>query len=300
MIRTLDLFSGIGGFALGLERAGGFQTSAFCEIDPFARRVLAKHWPQVRRYHDVTAISAGRLAADGIAIGAICGGFPCQDISVAGKGIGLDGARSGLWREFARLIGEIRPSWVIAENVPALRNRGADRVFADLEALGYAWWSGVVGAVHVGAPHQRNRVWIIAHAEGGRHGRDGVGRHEVTADSRAPLAHAEHGGREGWNAHWEGPSAALPRGEGSCPDSARLEERQPSNPGRTRPHSWPDFSGMDWWATEPAVGRVAHGVPDRVDRLRCLGNAVVPAIPEMLGRTILSVEAKLAEFRHAA
>jgi len=247
MIRTLDLFSGIGGFALGLERTGGFHTAAFCEIDPFARRVLAKHWPQVRRYHDVTAISAGRLAADGIAIDAICGGFPCQDISVAGKGIGLDGARSGLWREFARLIGEIRPAWVIAENVPALRNRGADRVFADLEALGYAWWAGVVGAFHVGAPHQRNRVWIIAHA-----------------------------------------------------NSARLEIRQSGNASGARQGGWPDFSGMEWWATEPAVGRVAHGVPDRVDRLRCLGNAVVPVIPELLGRTILSVTAKLAERQHAA
>ncbi len=312
MIRTLDLFSGIGGFALGLERTGGFHTAAFCEIDPFARRVLAKHWPQVRRYHDVTAISAGRLAADGIAIDAICGGFPCQDISVAGKGIGLDGARSGLWREFARLIGEIRPAWVIAENVPALRNRGADRVFADLEALGYAWWAGVVGAVHVGAPHQRNRVWIIAHAK--------------------------HGGCEGRNEHGEGPSAALPRGKvlayaasegwqvgrpagkspggaqesagvldesercgsGSYRDSARLEVWQSGNASGARQGGWPDFSGMEWWATEPAVGRVAHGVPDRVDRLRCLGNAVVPVIPELLGRTILSVTAKLAECQHAA
>jgi DNA (cytosine-5)-methyltransferase 1 len=274
MIRTLDLFSGIGGFALGLERTGGFHTAAFCEIDPFARRVLAKHWPQVRRYHDVTAISADRLAADGIAIDAICGGFPCQDISVAGKGIGLDGSRSGLWREFARLIGEIRPAWVIAENVPALRNRGADRVFADLEALGYAWWAGVVGAVHVGAPHQRNRVWIIAHAK--------------------------HGGCEGRNAHGEGPSAALSCGADAHANSARLEIRQSGNASGARQGGWPDFSGMEWWATEPAVGRVAHGVPDRVDRLRCLGNAVVPVIPELLGRTILSVTAKLAERQHAA
>ena len=310
MIRTLDLFSGIGGFALGLERTGGFHTAAFCEIDPFARRVLAKHWPQVRRYHDVTAISAGRLAADGIAIDAICGGFPCQDISVAGKGIGLDGARSGLWREFARLIGEIRPSWVIAENVPALRNRGADRVFADLEALGYAWWAGVVGAVHVGAPHQRNRVWIIAHAEGGGHGRDGGGRHEVITDSRAPLADAASAG---WTVGRPAgkPSGAAQEsagvfdesercGSGSYPYSARLEKRQSSDAGRARPHGWPNFIGMEWWATEPAVGRVAHGVPDRVDRLRCLGNAVVPVIPELLGRTILSVTAKLAERQHAA
>lgn len=310
MIRTLDLFSGIGGFALGLERTGGFHTAAFCEIDPFARRVLAKHWPQVRRYHDVTAISAGRLAADGIAIDAICGGFPCQDISVAGKGIGLDGARSGLWREFARLIGEIRPAWVIAENVPALRNRGADRVFADLEALGYAWWAGVVGAVHVGAPHQRNRVWIIAHATGGRHGCHGGGCQEVTADSGALLADAAG---EGWQVgRPAGKSSGAAQesagvfdelkrcSSGAHANGARLAIRQSGNASGARQGGWPDFSGMEWWATEPAVGRVAHGVPDRVDRLRCLGNAVVPVIPELLGRTILSVTAKLAERQHAS
>ena len=121
-MRLLDLFSGIGAFSLGLERAG-FTTVAFCEIEPFCRRVLAKHWPDVPIYDDVRHLDAARLRDDGIdRIEAICGGFPCQDISVAGRGAGLDGERSGLWREYRRLVGELRPLHVIVENVGALRN----------------------------------------------------------------------------------------------------------------------------------------------------------------------------------
>ena len=105
--RLLDLFSGIGGFSLGLERSGGFKTVAFCEIDPFCRKVLAKHWPKVPCYDDVRTLTAARLAADGISVDAICGGFPCQDISVAGLGAGIDGERSGLWSEYARIISEL-------------------------------------------------------------------------------------------------------------------------------------------------------------------------------------------------
>jgi DNA (cytosine-5)-methyltransferase 1 len=123
-LRVLDLFSGIGGFSIGLERTGGFETVAFCEIEPFPRRVLAKHWPGVPCYHDVRELTAERLAADGIGVDAICGGFPCQDISLAGKGAGMDGERSGLWSEYARLIGELRPRYVIVENVAALLGRG--------------------------------------------------------------------------------------------------------------------------------------------------------------------------------
>lgn len=161
-MRTLSLFSGIGGLDLGLERAG-FEIVAQCEADPFARAVLRKHWPGVRCFEDVRAMDATTLDVD-----AVVGGFPCQDVSCAGRGLGIEhGERSGLWREFARIVREARPRWVIAENVPALRTRGADRVLGDLEAIGYTCWPLVVGAEHVGAPHRRHRVFIVAHAERG-------------------------------------------------------------------------------------------------------------------------------------
>lgn len=159
---VLDLFSGVGGFSLGLERAG-FKTAAFCEIDPWCRRVLAKHWPGVPCYDDVRNLNAARLRIDGIRrIDAICGGFPCQDVSLAGKGAGLDGERSGLWREYARLVGELRPRLIIVENVGALRGRGLLAILGDLTALGYDAAAHAVPAAAAGADHLRDRVWIIA------------------------------------------------------------------------------------------------------------------------------------------
>ena len=113
--KVLDLFSGIGGFSLGLDRAGGFETVAFCEIEPYCQKVLAKHWPGVPIYDDVRTLTADTLARDGIGVDVICGGFPCQGISEAGLREGLQDARSGLWSEYARLIGEIRPKYVIVE-----------------------------------------------------------------------------------------------------------------------------------------------------------------------------------------
>lgn len=166
-MNVLDLFSGIGGFSLGLERAG-MRTVAFCEANEFCQRVLAKHWPDVPCYPDVRALTADRLATDGIAVDAICGGFPCQDISYAGYGAGLAGERSGLWTEYARLIGELRPRYVIVENVAALLNRGLDIVLRDFATLRYdAEWHAVAAA-HVGAPHLRDRVWIIAYPQAER------------------------------------------------------------------------------------------------------------------------------------
>ena len=168
-MRVLDLFSGIGGFSLGLERAG-MTTVAFCEIEPFCRAVLAKHWPGVPCYDDIRTLTAERLAADGISVDVIAGGFPCQDISIAGKGAGLAGERSGLWREYHRIIGEIRPAWCVIENVTALRTRGLDEVLGGIAALGYnAEWH-CIPASAIGAPHRRDRVWIIAHprCSGGR------------------------------------------------------------------------------------------------------------------------------------
>jgi DNA (cytosine-5)-methyltransferase 1 len=274
-MNVLDLFSGIGGFSLGLERAG-MRTVAFCEINPFARRVLAKHWPSIPCYDDVRTINADRLRSDGIAVDGICGGFPCQDISVAGKNAGIEGERSGLWKEYARIIGELRPRFVIVENVAALLNRGLDVVLADLAEVGYdAEWH-CIPASAIGAPHRRDRIWIVAYPAG-----DGWGEGEPFSDAwcdpprrkrtwqsggiRSDVADAdrrnEHGG-----------SRALQMGWG------RLARKttQDGDAGRTQ------------WGFEPDVGRVAHGVSDRVDRLCGLGNAVVPQIPEIIGRAIMT------------
>jgi DNA (cytosine-5)-methyltransferase 1 len=271
-LRVLDLFSGIGGFGLGLERAGGFRVAAFCEISAFCRRVLATHWPEVRCYHDIQALTAERLAADGIRVDVIAGGFPCQDISVAGAGAGLDGVRSGLWWEYARLIDEIRPRWAIIENVGALRSRGLDVVLWSLVALGYdARWN-CIPASRLGAPHQRDRVWIVAHAARGGARRDGERRQPVVDCRTTDVA----------DAHGQG-----------------LEKRVAEDASRAWALGWPDPERSDWWAVEPDVGRVAHGIPDRVDRLHALGNAVVPQIPEYLGRIVLAAEARFAEACHA-
>ncbi len=159
---VIDVFSGIGGFSLGLHWAG-LQTRAFCESDPRARAVLRRHWPGVPVYSDIRTLSGARLQDDGVPRPfVLCGGFPCQDISAAGRGAGLEGERSGLWGEMARLVSECGPRWVVVENVPALRGRGADRVLGELEAFGYACWPVVVGAAHAGAPHRRARVWVVA------------------------------------------------------------------------------------------------------------------------------------------
>ena len=160
-MRVLSLFAGIGGFDIGLE-AAGFQTVAFCEIEPYCQAVLAKHWPGVPIYDDIRTLTADTLRRDGIVIDAICGGFPCQDLSYAGKRAGIQGARSGLWSEYRRLIGELRPRFAIMENVPGLLSLGMGTVLGDLSALGYSCFYDCIPAAAVGAPHRRDRVWIIA------------------------------------------------------------------------------------------------------------------------------------------
>ncbi len=159
-----SLFAGIGGFDLGLERAG-MVCKWQVELDDYASRVLAKHWPNVPRHDDVRTFPT---AERDWSVDLVCGGFPCQDISIAGKGAGLAGERSGLWYEFARILGDIRPRWAIIENVPALTSRGLDAVLCDLASLGFdAEWH-VIPASAVGAPHRRERIWIVAHASGER------------------------------------------------------------------------------------------------------------------------------------
>jgi DNA (cytosine-5)-methyltransferase 1 len=192
-LKVLDLFSGIGGFSLGLERTGGFETVAFCEIEDFPRRVLAKHWPDVPCYRDVRELTAERLAADGIAVDVITGGFPCQDISVAGNQAGItDGTRSGLWSEIIRLACDLRPKFIIVENVsnllagPSERPGGwFGRVLADLAECGYdAEWENIPASA-LGAPHRRERVWLIAYPD-----QDGCEFGILTQDRIRPVESA--------------------------------------------------------------------------------------------------------------
>lgn len=233
-LKVLDLFSGIGGFSLGLERTGGFETVAFCEIDPFCQKVLKKHWPDVPIYNDVRT-----LDYDG-AVDVITGGFPCQDISEAGKRKGIDGDRSGLWREVVRIMGDIRPRYAILENVSDLLSGGDGqwfgRVLGDLAALGYYVGWNSIQAADLGAAHIRDRVWITAFLS------DTDGERCIQC----------------WRQQFK-------------------KSRAPAGDVHT-------------FSNEPEPARVVDGVPHRVDRLKSLGNAVVPQIPEMIGYAILEAE----------
>ena len=240
-MNVLDLFSGIGGFSLGLERAG-MRTVAFCEIEEYPRSVLAHRWPSVPAYNDVRELTAARLAADGIGVDVICGGFPCQDISLAGYGKGLEGERSGLWREFARLVGDLRPRYVIVENVAALNFRGLLDVLADLAEAGFdAEWH-CIPACYLGAWHGRDRTWILAYP---------IGQLEKCG-CEAPVLRQPH------------LSLELSRGFAEWPGRSNLPE--------SRFH------------------RGSDGVPYWMDRVAACGNAVVPQVPEIIGRAIMSIE----------
>jgi DNA (cytosine-5)-methyltransferase 1 len=159
-VRIGSLFAGIGGLELGLERAGVGRTIWQVERDEYCRKILERHWPDATRYDDVCTVGAHNLAP----VDVVCGGFPCQDLSYAGKGAGLSGERSGLWSEFARIVRELRPHFVVVENVPALLARGLGVVLGDLAACGYdATWDCIPAAA-VGAPHLRYRLFIVAYA----------------------------------------------------------------------------------------------------------------------------------------
>ena len=283
-MKVLDLFAGIGGFTLGLERAG-FETVAFCEIDSYAQKVLAKNWPEVSIYDDVRTITAERLASDGIRVDVITGGFPCQDISVSGNQAGIqDGTRSGLWTECARLIGELQPRYAIFENVTNLLNgeRGAwfKRVLWDISALGYdAEWH-CIPASELGAHHHRDRIWIIAYPSG-------VGHGQCIAETNQSNG-ASEGGVKG-SSFLADTQCQPRRHNGELEASTR---QWPHSPIKSRPicQKLTYTAGQAFWRTEPDVGRVADGIPSRSHRLKCLGNAVVPPIPELIGRAIMKKE----------
>lgn len=198
-MRVLSLFSGIGAHDLGLEWAG-FEIVGQVEIDEFCQKILKKHFPKAKRWTDICAVTANDIRRRCGRIDLITGGFPCQDISTAGKQKGLvEGERSGLWREMWRLIRDLRPDWLLLENVPSLRTKGSDNIIAALEGLGYTCWPLVVGAVHAGAPHERRRVWIVAYASRNlwRTSRDGLREAFNRAGEELGDTNSEHGGQGG-------------------------------------------------------------------------------------------------------
>ena len=363
-MNELHLFAGAGGGILG-GMLLGHRTVCAVEIDPYCRKVLLQRqrdgilpwfpiWDDVRTFDG----KPWRGVVD-----VVCGGFPCQDISVAGKGAGIDGERSGLWGEMARIIGEVQPRIVFVENSPALVTRGLGRVLGDLSEMGYDSQWGIVSAADAGAPHLRRRIWILAYADsindamrgysrddaktmdqGQLHARGSFSNSrsgcEKSAGQNSNVANANEVGRygrageqrAGWRAELENGGWQRVSFAGDCDDDGYCalcgleyaEECECPGPtmdgyeycerdgimfGRPIPDaeeqglegaestrdSWPDGQSCqsgpgrrenDWWATESELGRVAHGVANRVDRLKAIGNGQVPAVAALAWRIL--------------
>lgn len=271
-----SLFAGIGGFELGFESTGRIKTEWQVEKDDYAQRVLAKHWPDVYRHDDVCTFPTPQAKPVDI----ITAGWPCQDISFAGKGAGLDGQRSGLFYEAIRIVRDLGPSYIVLENVRAILNRGIDRVLGTLADIGYdcEWHS--IRAASVGAPHRRERVFIIAYCRGER--LEGV---------REAGAKGEPTGRVG------GESSRL--GEVSMLRRLRMHPPLPftrmgvqlfcHRRKRFRELQYGPIYGSDLWPSYTGRIRVADGIPDRTHRLRCLGNAVVPQVAQVVAERLLEI-----------
>lgn len=307
-LKILDLFSGIGGFSLGLEATGHFETKAFCEIEPFCQQVLKKNFPGVPIFDDIRTLKGTDIGA----IDIITGGYPCQPFSVAGKQKAEQDPRH-LWPEYFRLIQELKPTWVIGENVSGHIKLGLDSVLEDLASEGYSTRTFSISASSIGANHKRERVWTVAYTYDTR---NRTSQHETNSD------------REKINEGWKEQSFSEPSRQSEDVANSQsqwrreprysYQEKRSSESSSTQPQSsssdvadsdserlkeqWRPKSistkgdksecssseeGIGWWESEPRVGRVAHGIPKRVDRLKSLGNAVVPHIPYYIGQAII-------------
>ena len=332
-LNHLDLFSGIGGFSLGLEATGGFETKAFCDIEKYPRQVLQRHWPHVKQYEDIKELNYERLKADGIdSIDIIKGGYPCQPFSIAGRQKGEQDPRH-LWPEYFRLVKELRPTWVIGENVSGHIKLGLDTVIEDLESEDYAVRPFSISASSIGANHQRERVWILAYSERNgllaaekqrsfektisnqSKGKNDTLNVERTSSVSETKSDVENSRRSQWpRAEQRGENENETRKENanqferssstSEVDVANTNDERLQRQWQSRNQFTPRFNssresseegqgtvGQGWWESEPNMGRVAHGIPKRVDRLKSLGNSLVPQIPYYIGKTILEVMA---------
>ena len=305
----LDLFSGIGGFALAAKWAG-LQTIQFVELDPYCQRVLKKNFPDVPIHDDITTLDGTQFKD----IFLITGGFPCQDISIAGKGAGLDGERSGLWTELHRIIGEVRPRFALIENVPALTFRGGARVIGDLAEIGYDCEWQIVGADDVGAPHRRKRIWIVAHSDSDRvfstaqkhfrnrpeeNGKERQAQSCNSSQSSTDVAYSKSAGCQTWSSNRMGTEHGSRRNERLPPGASGTPETLADSNSTGCKEQWRAISNAQEqsaaecrgrWLPEPSMGRVAHGIPHRVDRLRGIGNAIVPQVAFEIIKTILNAD----------
>ena len=330
-LQHLDLFSGIGGFSLGLEATGGFETKAFCDIEKYPRQVLQKHWPHVKQYEDIKELNYERLKADGIdSIDIITGGYPCQPFSIAGRQKGEQDPRH-LWPEYFRLVKELRPTWVIGENVSGHIKLGLDTVIEDLESEDYSVRPFSISASSIGANHQRERIWIVAYSERNgllaaekqrsfektisnqSKGKNDTLNVERTSSVSETSSDVENSRRSQWpraelrgenenetrkeNANQFKRSSSTSEVDVANTNDERLQRQWQSrnqftsrfNSSRESSEEGQRTMGQGWWESEPNMGRVAHGIPKRVDRLKSLGNSLVPQIPYYIGKTILEV-----------
>lgn len=317
-MRVLSLFSGIGAHDLGLEWAG-MKIVGQVEIDEFSIAALNKHWPDVPKWTDIRTVSTDDIRCACGNIDIITGGFPCQDISTAGKQAGIEGERSGLWREMWRIIRDLRPNWLLIENVPALRTKGADTVLGALEELGYSCWPLVVGAIHSGAPHQRLRVLIIARLISDSNGVSGRTKHKMEgkpalvatkpkrakSESSRQLVNTESPRLQAGGGANE---AALTRltdsGNPHVPDadehrirhqSVRLPERKhpsfafPRGPGPEQ-HGWEEPRTIESPMDAPVDGDARRLARWRRESLKAIGNANPPQTFYLIGLAIMEIE----------
>lgn len=322
MITHIDLFSGIGGFALAADWTWGKENvqHVFCEIEPFAQKVLKKHWPNAPIHSDIK-----EFKYDGANPFILTGGFPCQPFSVAGKQRGSEDDRA-LWPEMLRIIQETRPSWIVGENVTGIINMELDNILSDLEGEGYDCQPVVIPACSVDARHRRSRIWFLCHSRHDAASTTEVGKgNETRAGSYTtwtqeavestrpskPISNTNSNDRRRWcSTEPQGRNTRLEySGSGErqferqpCEDVADTTSTRQQGQGehvnalytKEKRQGQTDYAVPECeprvWPTEPAVGRVANGIPSRVDRLKGLGNAIVPQVAQVIMQTIKSIE----------
>jgi len=277
-MRVLDLFSGIGGFSIGLESVG-METVAFCEQNAFCQKILAQHWPTLPIHSDITELNGHEYRGS---VELVCGGFPCQPFSVAGKQLGAEDDRA-LWPEMLRVIREVAPRWVIGENVSGIIPMELDNVLSDLEGEGYTCWTFVLPASSVDARHRRDRVWVVAHTNSAYQQRRGLssGVHAKDYDANSDSTFSKSR------------NVADTASQRQQRSRESINSISPEAEGKGQATGAFDGSQRCLWEPEPNVGRVANGIPNRSHRLKALGNAVVPPLVAEIGRLVIEFDREM-------